>query len=208
MKLGPVLSRVRTGHGNLEKSWNSEIKIAGLEKSWNLKYCQKSWTGHGISNKNFFLKNFYFHVQYSKVLLKREHGATECAYDYCLHVSWKIEKVPWKSHGKVMDLLNCIPVWTLNHSDKSGLLFRSRLEPDKSRSHVARLQIQRGSEDEGSMDKKGMCRNWHVMWCGMWCAVLWWDIWLSFWLPCGVIMCDFFLLVFFGFFCQASGKQP
>ena len=55
--------RVRTGHGNLEKSWNSEIKIPGLEKSWNLKYCLKSWKGHGISNKNlFFLKKFYFHV--------------------------------------------------------------------------------------------------------------------------------------------------
>ena len=45
-------SRVRTGHGNLEKSWNFEIKIPGLEKSWNLKYCRKSWKGHGISNKS------------------------------------------------------------------------------------------------------------------------------------------------------------
>ena len=34
-----------------------------------------------------------------RVLLKREHGATECVCDYGLHVSWKIEKVPWKSHG-------------------------------------------------------------------------------------------------------------
>ena len=46
------MPRVRTGHGNLEKSWNSEIKIPGLEKSWNLKYYLKSWKGHGISNKS------------------------------------------------------------------------------------------------------------------------------------------------------------
>ena len=36
------------------KSWNSEIKIPGPEKSWNLKYCLMSWKGHGISNKTFF----------------------------------------------------------------------------------------------------------------------------------------------------------
>ena len=45
---GRYLIRVRTGRGNLEKSWNSEIKIPGLEKSWNLKYCLKSWKGYGI----------------------------------------------------------------------------------------------------------------------------------------------------------------
>ena len=52
-------TRVRTDHGNLGKSWNSEIKIPGLEKSWHLKYCLKSWKGHGISNKSF-KKSFIF----------------------------------------------------------------------------------------------------------------------------------------------------
>ena len=43
MELGtPALNRVRTGHGNLEKSWS-------------LKYCLKlkSWMCHGISNESF-----------------------------------------------------------------------------------------------------------------------------------------------------------
>ena len=42
-----IYYRVRTGHGNLEKSWNSEIKIPGLEKSWNIeilpKVMERSW---------------------------------------------------------------------------------------------------------------------------------------------------------------------
>ena len=71
--------------------------------------------GHGISNKTFFfVKKFYFHVLYSKVWLKREHEAAESACDYGLRVSWKIEKVPWKSHG-FFQLYTCMNpgiLWT------------------------------------------------------------------------------------------------
>ena len=71
-----LVCRVRTGHGNLEKSWYSEIKMPGLEKSWNLKYCLKSWKGHGISKQILvFLKKFYFScIVFESVLETRAWG--------------------------------------------------------------------------------------------------------------------------------------
>ena len=111
-------------------SWNSEIKIPGLEKSLNLKYCRKSWKDHGISSKTiFFFKAVLFScIVFESVVEKRAQGRRVCVRLWFADVSWKIEKVPWKSYG-------FFQLYTCMNPDNYGLHVSRKIEKVPWKSH-------------------------------------------------------------------------